>query len=204
MDIKRRPTTKPEAATPPPVEASTAVPKVETPKKGMKRSRVILIAIGAIAASVVAGVFIYRFAVSTLFKDKLSQIPKTNVKVGTEDGRVTLTGPNGQKYSTGGKLPSNFPSDVLVYPGSTIRTAIQSGDTTNVILYVPAESTKVIDTYRAESVKSGWTFVSQSTSLNKINLLRFEKDSRKLLVQVTPSQSNGTAATGVNLTISAK
>jgi hypothetical protein len=203
MDIKRRPTTKPETV-PASVKSEVveSTPKSVAHKGGMKRSHVVLIVVGAIVVSIGVGVFVYRAAITKLFQDKLSKVPKTNVKVNTEDGRVTLTGPNGQKYSTGAKLPANFPSDVMIYPGATIRTAIQTGDSTNVILFISGESTKVIDTYRSELVKNGWTLVSQTTSLNKINLLHFEKDSRKLMVQVTPSQANGAATTGVNITIS--
>ena len=200
MDIKRRPTSTKPAAQP----TNTVAAVSDAPAKSGNKRRKILIVVSAIVVCGVLGYGIYQLVIGMLFQQKLSEIPKPNVSIETKDGRLTLKGPNGKSVTTGSKLPQNFPPDVLIYNGANIRTAIQSGDSTNVIMYVPTEIAKVTDAYKKESVAKGWKLTGQGSSLGKVTVLSFEKDGRRLSVQLTASTQNGSNGTGVNLTVGPK
>lgn len=208
MDIKRRPSKKDSVTVEPidAVESHVADPDdlnhaKSTKKTGTKRKYLVIASILVVMA--LGSAFVIRYAIERLYKQQLSKIPKMNLNLESNNGRLTFKTADGRSVSTGGKLPADFPGDVLIYSGSTIRTAIASKDSTNVILYVPNDSATVIETYKAESAKNGWHLVDQG-SAGKITVLNFDKDNRRLSVQITASTDAGKPVAGVNLTVSQK
>lgn len=208
MDIKRR-TNKKDATVIEPiseVESHVADPdeisRTKPAKKNGIRKKYLVIA-SILVVMALGSAFAIRFAIDRLYKQQLSSIPKINMNLEASNGRLSFKTNDGRTISTGGKLPQDFPSDVLIYQGSTIRTAIASTSSTNVIMYVPTDSQQVISTYKTESVKNGWRLVDQG-SAGKITVLNFDKDKRRLSVQITASTDSDKAVSGVNLTVSQK
>jgi len=129
--------------------------------------------------------------------------------VSADGGTVSIkTGEGTMASSEEGKikLPSDFPSDVFIYPDGKISFAIStpanaaSGTTASYMVAYTVNQT-VADAaakYKAEMVKNGWTMASEA-NYGAI-ILDFKKGNKDVSVSIGDSEDDKTGATGVSVT----
>lgn len=156
------------------VTTSSAV--TTAPKK--KSNTILIIIVVVIALLAVCG-FVGRQLLGVAFKGFLSSkgldvdTKSGDVTIKTDDGTVTFDGDSGSgliktdkgefKYGEDISLPSDFPSNIPVFTGAKIITA--SSKTEEGATYLSFTSDKsvqtVIDFYKTELPKLGWTLQSE-------------------------------------------
>lgn len=104
------------------------------------------------------------------------------------------------------KLPSDFPSDVFVYPDAKITfstsTPANAADGTKasyMIAYTVNQSVAdVVAKYKAEMAKNGWTVGTEANY--GAMMVNFKKENKDILLTVSDSQGDKTGTTGVSVT----
>jgi type II secretory pathway pseudopilin PulG len=127
-----------------------------------------------------------------------------NVSIKTDDGTFAASGEGTIK------LPSDFPSDVFMYPDAKISFAIStpanaaSGTTAGyVVSYsVSQSSADVVAKYKAEMVKNGWT-IGTEANYGSV-MINFEKGNKEVVVAVGESQDGKAGTAEVSVTGSEK
>jgi hypothetical protein len=94
------------------------------------------------------------------------------------------------------KLPSNFPSDLTVYPGmnSTFSASDNLTGKGSVLLQGKVEHQNLVDYYRKQVKDGGWEQTGD-TEVGELTQLTYTKDDREVLVQVSPGDDGMTLLT---------
>lgn len=174
MDEKAQVTNEtPKVETPTPtIEPTPSVAKSTEPAKksgGNKLVTIILSILGCclvlVILLVVGGGIAARLLVSQggtkLTESIIEKGLGENAKVNIKDGNIDIKTDKGT-FSTSGKLPDNFPTDVPTYPGAKIISTITAPENDEngggiVVGFETSDSiTKVASFYKAELTKNAW------------------------------------------------
>jgi len=115
-----------------------------------------------------------------------------NVSVKTKEG----------SFSTGNKLPDDWPKDAPVYTGATVTYSGSSNPQTGesgfgAVLTTTDGSTKVVEFYKKELVSQGWTIASTQIA-NDTTVLGSTKDTRSLAVSIVEASGTTTITLGIS------
>jgi len=159
-----------------------------------------LIIIGAVVVVLVVAGAASRFLGKSAAERAIEQATGGNAEVNSEDGTVTVKTDQGT-YSTGDKLPSDFPADVPLYPGAKVQGSVAAAGQTGGGHYVGLVTSDSLDAvaawYKSHVVSEGWTVASDAT-INGTVILGATKDNRNLAVTIT--SSNGQVSVGLAVT----
>jgi hypothetical protein len=156
----------------------------------------------AIASIVISSIFI---VLQIIFL--IAIVSLANFGEGLVNGNRSLNfNQNGNSISIGGNvaLPSGFPNDVPIYPGSKLKLATKSekGEFT-VTLTTPDSQEKVSSYYKEQMTSKGWVSENEEAlgEIGQMNGLgSFTKDSQKTNLAVLQNKENST--TTVFITVS--
>lgn len=90
--------------------------------------------------------------------------------------------PPGTTEESNAKLPSNFPSDIPVYPGAEIVSAPTAGQALNLTLLASETTEKVATYYREELKKNGWRIDEKHSHTDRIDAT---KGKRRCTIRLT-------------------
>jgi len=102
--------------------------------------------------------------------------------------RSNVKTPQGEKqgvstFGPAAKLPSDWPRDVVIYPGSEVLLSSSNGGNHSIHLQTSDPFAKVVAFYKEKMSTGGWSIKSQSDRKPFI-VIRSEKDGRTLFVQL--------------------
>ncbi len=150
--------------------------------------------IGAIAAVVLIGGFLTRGA-------SFMGMRAAGVDVNPGDGTMTYSNDEGSvTVGTGASMPSNWPSDAPAnYSGASIQYSgssnPQTGEAGSAVVYtVNASTQSVIDYYKSELAKNGWT-VEATANMAGVTVLSGKKDTRTFGIYVVDAGNGSVSVT---------
>lgn len=184
-------------------EAKQETPKTEAPKEAPKKKdntlKIVLIVVGIIVGAIV----IFWIGIA-IFVGSIFHRATDGVKVNSDgkNGSVTIKSNDGQStgsYGTNVRLPEGFPSDVPVYKPSTTVAASKTGDKAfSASAKTNATVETVLNYYRDELAKQGWTTVHES-SYSEGTILSVKKANRTLTVSISNQKNEPTEKTFISL-----
>ncbi|MBD3345835.1 MAG: hypothetical protein GF401_12300 [Chitinivibrionales bacterium] len=109
-------------------------------------------------------------------------ISNGNVNIKTDDGEMSVTS------GKNARIPEAFPTDILIYQGSSVEAAMEVPEGYSVQLKSDDDVTKIAETYKADMKAQGW---SQEASLDmgEQAMLSFKKGERAAQVVIMPDES---------------
>jgi len=157
--------------------------------KGLAIASIVISSIGLVV-SILSLIFFFVF---------LSQFQKTAKDYGidTKTGSIEYK-KDGDSYSIGSaKLPDGFPSDVPIYPGSKITSAIKNKDTKFIVTLTTNDSKDKVESYYNDELSAeGWSSGNESSfDLGALNNKEYTKSGSKLNVTIVSSNDNRTLVT---------
>lgn len=191
-------------------------------KSGNKTVLIIVIVVVALGIIALAG----GYFATKFFKAKISQ--KVGEKIGENMMEKVIEQGTGQKADVNAdgetvsiktgegtmtasgegtiKLPSDFPTDVFVYPDAKITfstsTPANAADGTKagfMIAYgISQSASDVVAKYKAEMAKNGWTLETEANY--GAMMVNFKKGNRAILLTVTDNQDDKSGSTAVSIT----
>lgn len=186
--------------------AQQPVQQQPAPQKSSNKTVLIIVAVVVIfgIVALVGGYFVMRS-----LKAKVSQTIGQKADVSADGKTVNIKTDEGTMAASEEgtiKLPSDFPSDVFVYPDAKITfstlTPANAADGTKasyMIAYTVNQSiTDVIAKYKAEMAKNGWTVETEANY--GAMMVNFKKGNKDILLTVSDSQGDKTGTTGVSIT----
>lgn len=162
---------------------------------------------GLAIASIVVSIIIMILAVipfilwSLFFNSVNTSLKQNGVNIDTKSGSLDIKNKEGDSLSIGnGKLPKGFPSDVPIYPGSTVTASSVVNGNYNVVLSTKDSKSKVDSYYQNQLQSNGWSVGEDSATLDSGNVTQktFTKSSQSLSV-ITAEDSNNK---GTSITLS--
>jgi hypothetical protein len=169
-------------------------PQSSDPKKNSNKTVivifvivVVLIILG-IVGSLLSGLFAKKVAEKGV-ESVLSKVTNGAVDIDTKNNSVTVKTDNGTTTTIGSQqLPSDFPTDIPVYPGATILGSV-TGSATEGGVFVSLNTTDSMDDvkafYDSKLAENGWT-AEGTTTLGTIIHYSETKGSQRLAVTLTP------------------
>ena len=123
-----------------------------------------------------------------------------NVEINDDGFSMEFNGEDGKamfNVGAGTEIPKDFPSDVPVYEGMTINMAhSQQQKGVFMVQALSQDSVEQVATfYEKETAKAGWEEESSTKQGDKMRMLSYTKDDRRLHVAMT------TAKDGTNVTL---
>ncbi len=121
------------------------------------------------------------------------------------DGTVTINTNEGT-FSTGTKVPDNWPSDVAVYPGSSVQysgSSNQGGDGKlgfALLLASTDSPAKVAEYYNKSLVAAGWK-INSTANFGGASIIGAEKDNRTLAITIGEGDKGSSA---INIAVGVK
>ncbi len=111
-----------------------------------------------------------------------------NALEGAVGGSTTFSNEEGTVNIGVNKLPDNWPSDAPIYKNATIQYSgssnPQTGEKGSMVVFMTTDNAQnVVDFYKAELAKNGWT-VEQTASIGGMTVLGAKKDTRSLGAQI--------------------
>jgi hypothetical protein len=196
---------------------------VQPPKKSSNKTVLIIVAVVVVFGIIaLAGGYFVMKSLKAKVSQKIGQKIGENVlekaieqstgkkaDVSADGNTVSVKTGEGTMEASGEgmiKLPSDFPSDVFVYPDAKITfstsTPANAADGTKasyMIAYTVNQSVAdVVAKYNGEMVKNGWT---KETEANYgAMMVNFKKGNKDVLLTVSDSQGDKTGATVVSIT----
>jgi hypothetical protein len=144
---------------------------------------------------------IQQKAIETAVEKGVESQSGGKVKLDLNGQKASVVANDGKTQATWGKgatVPSDFPKQVPIYPGSTILSSMSDNSTTpkhTVMLKTPDGSAKVIEYYKGE-LKA--FHVENEGDTGKTHMVKFvDKVASKLAVQVVASEEEGDTTTNV-------
>jgi hypothetical protein len=197
------------------------------PQKNSNKVVLIIVAVIAVLAVValVGGYFAMRMVKErvsrtigqkigeNMMEKAIEQSTGQKADVSADGNTVSVKTDSGTMAASGEgtiKLPSDFPSDVFVYPDAkitfTTSTPANAADGTAasyMVAYTINQSVPdVVAKYKDEMAKNGWT---KETEANYgAMMINFKKENKEVLLTIADSQGDKTGATGVSITGSEK
>jgi len=201
--------TNPTAVTP------AAAPTAPMPKGGNPLIVIIvIIVVLVVCCSILGGVayFISKNAangainylnnISDQFKNDINNnLQNSNSSNSNSNNSSTGTSSTGSNLGSGnfgsGQLPSGFPSDVPVYPGSTVAfggaTHSNGKDSYSVTFSTTAGTNDIISYYKGQLQSNGWNITSEQSYFG--SSVTADKDSREVTVVVLGADKAGDNST---------
>jgi len=129
--------------------------------------------------------------------EKTFNTPDGEVKIKQKGGEVTYeaTGKDGKKLTVaagdkGIALPADFPKDVPILKGATVKVAMTQGKQVIVHLYVSGSVADAAKLYNDELKAQGWE-VESTMSAGDVSMVSLKKGSRQCSVTVA-KEGDGT------------
>jgi hypothetical protein len=121
-------------------------------------------------------------------------IKKDSIRIQTKEGEMTM--------SAGGNatVPSGFPKDVWVYPGATVKMALEVPEGYTLNLATKDAVAKVSEAYLKEMTARDWT-KEMSMDMGGNSMLGFKKEGRALNLVISSEEKEGTH---ISLTVAKK
>lgn len=195
MPTKSSAKAKTTASSPVKPKTTTATAKKDNTLK------IVLIVVGVITGLLLIGGILTTIFVGSVFKKAAK-----NVSVDSQSGTVNVRSEDGSA-SIGGeaKIPSDFPKDVPVYPGSKVTFAVKTeGKNFSVAVLTKDDVAKVMDYYKRELAAKGWNSTDDSLEITFEggSSKSYSKENRVILVTVgTEESSQSSGQTIVTLTV---
>jgi len=101
-----------------------------------------------------------------------------NVQVKNKDVNIQAAG-----GSNTVALPDNFPKDVPIIPGGSVKTAITTNDVVSIALVAPAPAAEVAKYYQENFKSQGWKIESTAV-IGQVTMVTASKDQRACSVQI--------------------
>ena len=136
-------------------------------------------------------------------EEKTYKTAEGEVKIKQESGEATYEGTTKEgkfKVAVGDKgvaLPDNFPKDVPILKGATVKVAVAQGKQMTVQLLMPGSIADVAKSYQDELKSRGWE-IDATMNMGEASMLNAKKGNRQCAI-VAGKDSNGTM---VQLTVS--
>ncbi len=182
----------------------------ETKKETKKGNNNLIVIIIIVVLVLVGLTFLGRFIAKKIAQKTtsafLSGITGQNVNVGGNGDNITVKTDKGElNINSNGSLPSEFPSDFPIYPGSKITGSFSTtGDKgskgTSVVWETGDAASKVGEWYKTELPKAGWTVVT-TYSQGDSTTLTFEKGNYSGFIGVTKGSEGKTT---ISVTVGTK
>ena len=182
------------------MESQTPVQPTNPTPAAKKSNSTIIIIVVVVVVLVVLGIagklasdFFAKKAAEKITESALGQITGGKVNVDTNSGSVTVQ--NDQGTATfGTKLPSNYPTDIPLYTGATVVSAITGNGTTGsqgstVSLTTPDSADKVQAYYDAQLASKGWT-KGESATFGPATTFTATKGDRQLSIEILNSSTD--------------
>jgi hypothetical protein len=129
--------------------------------------------------------------------EKTYQTPGGEVKVQQKSGEVTyeVKGKDGEKLTVaagdkGVALPADFPDDVPIFKGATVKVAMTQGKQKIVHLYAPVAVAEAAKFYGDELKSRGWE-IESTMNMGEVSMVSAKKKNRQCSVTVA-KESGGT------------
>lgn len=153
-----------------------------------------------VVAVLVVGVLL-RGAGERAAEEALERAAGGDADIDVSGDRVRVKTGEGE-WSTGGQLPSDWPSDVPVYGGAKVLYSASSNPSTGSAgSYLALQSSdapdKVSEFYKRELAAKGWTITNTAT-VNGGIYLAAEKGDRELAFTATPADGGTSMTLGVS------
>lgn len=146
---------------------------INTPKKKNKAGTIILVVLLILLLLCIICAGITFFAVKSFKYKAMNQLQQgLNDAKKSSDLMVTPTSsieetPSGS-YTTDGKLPTGFPSDMPIYPNAKITFSTTESGQQVVNLTTEDSGQKVVDYYKTELPAKGWKIDNQLNILGTV------------------------------------
>lgn len=150
---------------------------------------VVLVVLGIIG-SVLSGLFAKKVAEKGV-ESVLSRVTNSDVDLDTKNNSVTIQTGNGTTTIGSQKLPSDFPTDIPVYPDATIIGSVTGSTAEGIFVSMNTtdSSDKVKAYYDAKLVENGWT-KEEGAMLGTIVNISATKGDKRLSVVLTPYEND--------------
>lgn len=112
---------------------------------------------------------------------------KAQVAVNTKDAKITVAGGNASVA-----LPDNFPKDVPIMPGASVKSVIKTQDVTSVTATVSASPQEAAKYYQDSLTSQGWK-VENTLAVNNVTMMTVAKDKREVTLQIGTSDGKTAA-----------
>jgi len=123
-------------------------------------------------------------------KEQNVAVPGGNVKVTQQGGGTTMemSSSKGEKMKItasdkGVALPANFPADVPIMPGATVKMAMSSGDALSVTFSVAASQADALKYYEDNLKAKGWE-IAATMNMGESAMLSAKKGKRECVMNV--------------------
>jgi hypothetical protein len=123
-------------------------------------------------------------------KEQNVAVPGGNVTVKQQAGGTTMemTSDKGDKVKIsasdkGVALPANFPADVPIMPGATVKMAMTSGDALSVTFSVAASQADALKYYEDNLKAKGWE-IAATMNMGDTAMLSAKKGKRECIMNV--------------------
>lgn len=155
--------------------------------------KMLMIVGGVVVVLLVAGAA-SRFVGKSAVENAIEDATGGKVNIDGNGGDITVKTDEGT-WSTSDKLPSDFPADVPVYPGSKVQASVaaaqQQGGGTYAGLETTDSTDKVAAWYKTEVVAKGWT-ISTNLEVDGGLMIGATKDTRELVITVSKDEAKTT------------
>lgn len=186
--------------------AETPASEPQTPPLKKKSNKTLLIVIVVILMVLAAGGFALKKAqekISQIAGEKIAETMMEKAAGGTADVDISGDGltvkTKDGTFTAGTSLPSDFPSDIPIYPGSDVAysgtNTSQDGGGAGVMLTTADEASKIIAYYKKELASAGWT-VEDTQNVAGTTAMTAAKGNRNLYLGVTGSDDGTTITIG--------
>ena len=157
-----------------PAPAATPAPAAVAPKKsnsGLIIVLVILLVLCLCCSAIGGGLYYISRNAESIAKAALDEAQKQAQKQLENQGSTTTTGgttggtttDDNSSFSFSGTLPSGFPTDAPIYPGSKVGYSSSSNGEYSVTLSTTAKVADVMAYYKQNLPKNGWTIESEQS-----------------------------------------
>ena len=164
----------------------------------MKKTWVyFLIAVTVVSCVALSGC---KKAAEKAIENKLAR-EGVDAKVDSSGGKMTIQTKDGTTVVTGGKdakVPENFPKDVYVYEGATIRGSVSVPNGFNLVMETGDSADKVLATIKSKMSGLGWK-EEMTMNQDKTSMVGYKKGERTTMVNI-----NADKITHITLTTAEK
>jgi major membrane immunogen (membrane-anchored lipoprotein) len=112
---------------------------------------------------------------------------EARVAVNTKDAKITVAGGNASVA-----LPDNFPKDLPIMPGGSVKGVIKAGEATSIQMVVSASPQEVAKYYQDSLNGQGWK-VENTIAAGKVTMFTAVKDTRQASFQIGDNDGKNAA-----------
>ncbi len=173
-----------DKAAPTPAPEATPAPAVTAPKKSNNSIVIVLVIllVLCLCCSAVGGIAYYvsQNAAKAVLDEAQKKINDQVTTGGSTTGGTTGGTTTGDAYSFSGNLPSGFPSDAPIYPGSKVGFSSSSNGEYSVTLTANAKVADIMAFYKSKLPSNGWTITGEQSFFG--SSITAEKSGREFTV----------------------